>query len=98
MGFLWTGIGFPEWLAQITAQTALGFLLIAAVLTPLWKWLENPLTPGGAGNRRLADGRRVYEVLAEYHDPRPEARRSRERLEHLADETVRDKAIKRKEK
>jgi len=70
-GWLWSGLGIGEWLATVVGQTLVGFLLIAALLTPAWSWLKrfykkqtNPFTPGGAGSRTV-DGREVHEILSE---------------------------------
>jgi hypothetical protein len=74
-GWLWSGLGFGEWLVSVTAQTAAGFALIVIVLTPLagrikrlYKRQTDPTTPGGAGSRIVA-GREVHDILADVTAP-----------------------------
>ena len=71
-GWLWSGLGVGEWLATVAGQTLVGFLLIAALLTPAWNWLKkvykqrvNPYSPKGAGDFTAPDGRAVHEYLNE---------------------------------
>jgi hypothetical protein len=70
--FLWTGLSFGEWLAQVIAQAIVAFLFIGICLAPLskralafWRSEINPFTPGGAGDALTADGRPVHEVLTD---------------------------------
>lgn len=64
--FLWSGLGFGEWLAQVLAQTIVAFGFAGLVLPFAWRKLRgllNPFTPGGAGSAKTKDGREVHEVL-----------------------------------
>ncbi len=75
-GFLYSGLGFGEWLLSVAGQTVVGFLLIGAILSPLWGKLRrfyvkqlDPYSPGGAGNQPAPNGEPMHEYLAERARP-----------------------------
>ena len=69
-GWLWSGLDFWEWLLSVAAQTAVGFAIIAIILTPgfgafkrFYKNQMDPFSPGGAGDVLAPDGEPMHEYL-----------------------------------
>lgn len=61
-----------HWLVEQTEATVFQFVVIGAVLTPLWKWLKgqlDPSTPGGLGDVPDVEGVKAWERLAGTTNP-----------------------------
>ncbi len=76
-GFLWSGLGFWEWLLNVGAQSVVGFVVFVAILTPLvgrakrfYSKQTDPFSPGGAGDKIAPDGKPMYEYLAKKRKPK----------------------------
>jgi hypothetical protein len=71
VSWLWVPHNTLQWVASVSVQTVVGFLVAGVLLTPgvgqlrrFYRRQTDPTSPGGAGSRIVA-GREVHDILAD---------------------------------